>query len=66
MRDTDKYIKLAGKFYLEYFDDQPDFDRCDDKCCVAQKTTYGTRYYQRSILPRSEALLKFSRYIGAY
>ena len=57
--------KLAGKFYLEYFDEQPSFDRCNDKCCVAQKTTYGTRYFNSSVLPEDEALRKFWRYIGA-
>jgi len=48
--------ELKGCFYLEYFDSQPSHDRCNDKCCVAQITAYGTRYYERSLLPKDEAL----------
>ena len=58
-------MELAGKFYLEYFDKYTYKRRHSDKCCVAQKCTYGTRYYQRSLLPKDEALKKFMRYIGA-
>ena len=58
-------MKLAGKFYLEYFDEMTYRDRSNDKCAVAQKTTYGIRYFERSLLPKNEAMRKFMRYIGA-
>ena len=58
-------MKLAGKFYLEYFDEQPNHDRCNDKCAVALRSKYGIRYFDHNLLPENEAIRKFMRFIGA-